>query len=399
MHMKLKTPLFYRGLISIRQEYSAMARELRKEVCPARFYLPWNDTIMATSDTILSKNPVLTRRLARKWSQAELAERTGISRAAVSAIESERLSPSVATALALAAVFECSVEELFGCGGSVLSRGPEWAWRSGGSSSRYWEAEVGRRRLLYPVEAMGLNPTPHDGVFQNGVLRDRNAAAANTLVMASCDPAAGLLAAEYARASGFRLLVFPRGGRAALELLRQKLVHVAGLHYSTAEAPDRNAETVRMQLADGGQLLRLARWESGIALAVGDTSRSVDAVARRTLRWAARESGSAARECLDALLGQRCFEGREVAGHASVAEAVRTGWAEAGVCVRLSAEEAGLNFLPLRTETLDLCFSSALQADPRIQALVRLLRDRACRRLISELPGYDARETGEILAL
>jgi len=30
-------------------------------------------------------------------------------------------------------------------------------------------------------------------------------------------------------------------------------------------------------------------------------------------------------------------------------------------------------------------------------ALIRLLRSRSHRRLISELPGYDASETGEIL--
>jgi molybdate-binding protein len=147
------------------------------------------------------------------------------------------------------------------------------------------------------------------------------------------------------------------------------------------------------------RLLRLANWEAGIALASDDHSRSPESVARRPLQWAAREPGSAARECLDELLQDRPFHGREVGGHASVAEAVRSGWAGAGVCVRFSAEEAGLNFLPLRTEILDLCFPSALQHDPRIQALVRLLRGRACRRLISELPGYDARETGEILAI
>ena len=61
------------------------------------------------NDNIIS-NLVQARRTAREWSQAELAERAGISRAAVSAIEGERLSPSVATALALAAIFECSVE-------------------------------------------------------------------------------------------------------------------------------------------------------------------------------------------------------------------------------------------------------------------------------------------------
>jgi len=364
-----------------------------------RFYLPQSDTIIAMNDRIITTSPVQARRLARQWSQAELAERAGISRAAVSAIEGERLSPSVATALALAAVFECSVEELFVRGGLSKPHGSQWAWTPSGEASRYWEAEIGRRRLLYPVEAMNLNPTPHDGVWQNGVLRDSGSAAETTLVMASCDPAAGLLAAEYARASGFRLLVFPRGGRAALELLRQKLVHVAGLHYSTDEAPERNAETVRTQVSDDCQLLRVAKWESGIALATDDRSRSAESVARRSLRWAARETGSAARECLDGLLGQRHFAGREVNGHAAVAEAVRAGWAEAGVCVRFSAVEAGLNFLPVRSETLDLCFPAAFQNDRRIQALVRLLRGRTCRRLISELPGYDARETGEFLAL
>ena len=136
----------------------------------------------------------------------------------------------------------------------------------------------------------------------------------------------------------------------------------------------RNAETARAQLGGEGRLLRLARWESGLALAADDHSCSAESVARRPLRWAARESGSAARECLDELLGGRAFSGREVNGHAAVAEAVRAGWAEAGVCVRFSADEAGLNFLPVRTETLDLCFPAAFQHDPRIQALVRLLR-------------------------
>jgi len=354
------------------------------------------------SDINIANNPVLMRRLARQWSQAELAQRAGISRAAVSAIEGERLAPSVMTALALAAVFECSVEELFRRGGTTQPHesSQAWAWVPRGESSRYWEAEIGRRRLLYPVEAMTLNPTHHDGVWQNGVLLGSTPASAETtLVMASCDPAAGLLAAEYARASGFRLLVFPRGGRTALELLKQGLVHVAGLHYSTEDAPDRNAETVRNQLGRDCRLLRVAKWESGIALAADDACRSPESVARRSLCWAARETGSAARECMDNLLGQRHFAGREVNGHAAVAEAVRAGWAEAGVCVRFSAAEAGLNFLPVRSEILDLCFPTVFQHDPRIQALVRLLRDRNCRRLISELPGYNARETGEMLVV
>lgn len=80
--------------------------------------------------------------------------------------------------------------------------------------------------------------------------------------------------------------------------------------------------------------------------------------------------------------------------HQAVAESVRNGWAEAGVCVRLCAKEAGLEFLPMRTESLDLCFPSAPEHDPRLQALIRLLRSRAHRRLTGELPRYDSRHMG-----
>ena len=343
------------------------------------------DIIMTTTTSAI--HPVLARRLAREWSQAELARRAGISRTAVSAIESERLSPSVATALSLAAVFECTVEELFGRATATVSTEPDWAWSPRGEACRYWEASVNSRRWLYPVEAVALNPTPHDGVWQGGVLRESEPPAAETtLVMACCDPAAGLLAAEYARASGFRLLIFPRGGGAALELLRRRLVHVAGLHYATAEHPERNAERVRGHLNGSWRLLRAAQWEMGIALAAGNRARSLKSVGHSPLIWAAREPGSAARECMDEFLEHRPFTGRQVDGHPAVAEAVRVGWAEAGVCVRFSAEEAGLHFLPVRTEALDLCFAAALYHDPRIQALVRLLRSRSHRRLVSELP-------------
>lgn len=353
---------------------------------------------MIVSPKTSMANTVLTHRLTRQWSQAELATRAGISRTAVSAIEGERLSPSVATALALAAVLECSVEELFGHTRPQTVSVPEWAWPPRSDISRYWEAMVSSQRRLYPVEAAALNPTPHDGVCCDGVLRESGTNSGKcTLVMASCDPTAGFLVTQYARESGFRLLVFPRGGGTALELLSQRLVHVAGLHRSTTEHPDLNAEMVRLRLGEHYRLLRAAEWEEGVALPRSDRTLLPESVARRSPRWAAREAGTAARECLDELLGSRSFSGREVNGHASVAEAVRSGWADAGICVRFSAEEAGLNFLPVRMEMLDLCFHASLQNDPRIQALIRLLRSRSHRRFVSELPGYNARQTGELL--
>jgi molybdate-binding protein len=250
------------------------------------------------------------------------------------------------------------------------------------------------------VEALPGSAWAHDGICRDKVLHERGDwDASQTLVLAGCDPAAGLLAAEYAAASGFRLLAFSRGGGAALELLKQGVVHVAALHRSTVEKPERNAETAREKLGGGYRLLRSADWQEGIVLPADDHTRSVTACAKQVRQWAMREPGSAARECLDGLLDKPRASKRVMLSHHAVVEAVRGGWAEAGVCVRLCAEDAGLRFLPVRNESLDLCFSSAMERDPRVQALIRLLRSRAHRRLIDELPGYDASQTGEMVSI
>ena len=361
--------------------------------------LPYDDSIMAKMKSSL--HPVARRRELQGWSQAELALRAKVPRTSVSAIEGERLTPSVTAALALARTLECSVEELFSGPRSVTaSEGPQWAWEPRSEPCRYWEADVGGRNVLYPIEGLSLTSVAHDGVWQDGIARDRaSSLAEKSLVLACCDPAIGLLASEYARASGFRLLVFPRGGAAAMDLLKRGLVHLAGLHRSTSEQPDRNADSVRAQLGSGFCLLHAAQWQEGVALAAGDRTRSLQSVTRAEKRWALREPGSGARECLDALLGNRPAAGRLVASHTAVAEAVRAGWADAGVCVQLAADEAGLNFIPIQTEALDFCLPASLTRDPRVQALIRLLRSRAHRRLVSELPGYDARETGELVKL
>jgi molybdate-binding protein len=303
----------------------------------------------------------------------------------------------VAAALAVSRALQCSVEELFGSGANDPHQPATWAWTARSEAMRYWEAEVGGQHWLYPVEALPGSTWAHDGLSRAGVLHERSDwEASQTLVLAGCDPAAGLLSAEYASSSGFRMLAFSRGGGAALDLLKQGCVHVAALHRSTTTAPDRNAQTVQEHLGKGYRLLRSAEWQEGVVLPVGDTRRSVTACAQQVRQWAMREPGSAARECLDSLLNKPRASKRVMLSHHAVVEAVRGGWADAGVCVQLCAEDAGLRFLPVRSESLDLCFPAALERDPRLQALIRLLRSRAHRRLIAELPGYDSRHTGEL---
>lgn len=344
-----------------------------------------------------SSHPVALGRLARAWSQADLAAAAGIPRSTISAIESRRLTPSVTAALAVAAALGGTVEELFGSG-KPGEEGAQWAWPPVAEPCRYWEASVGTRKWLLPVENTSANGALPDGVWRSGVRCPRVSSPQSSLVVACCDPASGYLAREYEEQTGYRMLILERGGIQALEFLRRGIVHAAGLHFSTPQSPARNVEFARRELSSGFHLLRAAIWEEGLALPPKPGPASVAAILRRKLTWALREPGSAARDCLDELLESRPATGQIVRGHTDVARAVRSGWAGAGVCIRLSAMENALGFVPIRCEYLDLCISQAAIADPRVQALIRVVRSRNYRQHLEDLPGYDARQTGELLS-
>jgi putative transcriptional regulator len=59
------------------------------------------------------KNRLRVLRAERDWTQAELAERLGVSRQTVNAIETEKYEPSLSLAFKMARLFGQSVEEIF----------------------------------------------------------------------------------------------------------------------------------------------------------------------------------------------------------------------------------------------------------------------------------------------
>jgi molybdate-binding protein/DNA-binding XRE family transcriptional regulator len=340
-------------------------------------------------------------RRRRDWSQAELAERAGLSRAAIGAIETGRVAPSTAGALALARAFDCRVEDLFGLGGAGAG-GTAWAWPPGRATAapggRYWLAEVAGRVWRYPAESTALGEQAHDGKGERGEGSagwGDPAQARRTLVVAGCDPAVGLLAAAL-RGSGVRLLALVRSSRRALELLGSGRVHVAGVHLGRRR--DSNGRVVRNLLGPGFRLVHVARWAEGLALAPGLQLASIRSVVDARLRWVGRDEGSGARSCQDEVLDGRSPEGwdRWAPDHRGVVATIRTGWAQTGVCVRLAAEEAGLDFLPVRWEPYEMCYAEGLESDPRLSALLEVVRSRAYQRLLADLPGYDTRRTGEV---
>jgi putative transcriptional regulator len=59
------------------------------------------------------KNRLRVLRAENDWSQAELADRLGVSRQTINAIETEKYEPSLGLAFKMASLFNLRIEEIF----------------------------------------------------------------------------------------------------------------------------------------------------------------------------------------------------------------------------------------------------------------------------------------------
>ena len=59
------------------------------------------------------KNHLRELRAAREWSQSDLADKLGVSRQTINAIETEKYDPSLPLAFKVARLFKLSIEDIF----------------------------------------------------------------------------------------------------------------------------------------------------------------------------------------------------------------------------------------------------------------------------------------------
>jgi putative transcriptional regulator len=59
------------------------------------------------------KNRLRELRAAKEWSQSDLADKLGVSRQTVNAIETEKYDPSLPLAFKVARLFKLGIEEIF----------------------------------------------------------------------------------------------------------------------------------------------------------------------------------------------------------------------------------------------------------------------------------------------
>jgi len=87
---------------------------------------------------------------------------------------------------------------------------------------------------------------------------------------------------------------------------------------------------------------------------------------------------------------------REVTTHIAVALAVKSGEAEAGLCVYSAAKALNLPFVPVSQERYEIAIRHEHAGDPRVRALISAIRSARFREILENLGGYDTTETGTL---
>jgi molybdate-binding protein/DNA-binding XRE family transcriptional regulator len=366
-------------------------------------------------------------RQARGLSQQQLAGVAGVTRQAVSAVESGHSDPSLRVALALASALGMTVEALFGPGDPadpVLARPVAAASRGG---SRVVLATVGDTFVALPLHAdmaarvgfgaagglvVGASPARPATAAAPGVAGPAGPGLdpidpievrpigppRPTLVVAGCDPALPLLETPLALLDPpIAFAWWPCGSGEALRLAAAGLVHAAGVHQSGGEREAGQAT----EIPGGAEVAGFAAWREGLVVRPGAGVRGLGDVARRRLRLVNREVGAQARTLLDrecARLGLTPAElpgyDSQAAGHLQVAAAIAGCLADAGVSSEPAALAYGLDFLPLASEQFDLVLPAKHAASREAAGLLKVLTSPWLLAQLASLPGYDPASCG-----
>lgn len=375
-------------------------------------------------------NHLKSFRIRTGLSQSELASRAGITRQAISSIESNLYLPTTAVALQLASVLACRVEDLFSLvptesaiDGTLIGRLPQS--KTGDRQIRVKVSAVGKRTIVRPVTGLGEHlsfTVPADGYVvdphgeQSGATvrvtlsRDRQTIE-REISVAGCDPAI-FLAGEHLRRHKDRTSVvgWSMGSMAALRSLQRGEVHVAGLHLFDPATGESNLPFLRRTLKGSGyEIVTFATWEEGFLVRPGNPTsiRTAADLAEPSITVINREKGSGARLLLDQRLRAAGVAPKQVRGydrivssHFEVARAIAGGQADAGIGIRSAAQLFELDFVPLQAARYDLVVPKAyLASHPTLPHLFETLVSRPFRNEIEALGGYDTRETGTVRAL
>jgi excisionase family DNA binding protein len=209
------------------------------------------------------------------------------------------------------------------------------------------------------------------------------------------------------RESGSKLATLPEGSEAGFARFTAGEVLAAAIHLHALDDPHADANLATMQARSDVQdvvMIGFCRREQGFLVAPGNPlkiANIADVVAKKA-KLTQRPKGAGAQLLLLSMLRQAKVAADALPGGPmcptgpDVAQAIRSGRADAGIATRSVANAAGLDFVPILWEPFDLVMRQRDYFREPLQALMRFLRSDAFRTRANELGGFDVSGAGDV---
>jgi molybdenum cofactor synthesis domain-containing protein len=197
------------------------------------------------------------------------------------------------------------------------------------------------------------------------------------------------------------------GSMGGLMALKKGGCHMAGAHLLDPLDGSYNLSYVKKYLPDHKvRIVNLVMREQGLIVPRGNPAniQSIQDLKSGTFRFINRQPGSGTRILFDYKLKQLGINVGDVLGyendeytHMSVAVAVLSGRAHAGLGIKAAANALGLDFIPIITESYDLIIPERFFESPKVQVLLDTIATDAFKERVLALGGYGVEKTGRIL--
>jgi putative molybdopterin biosynthesis protein len=207
------------------------------------------------------------------------------------------------------------------------------------------------------------------------------------------------------RTPAIRLASSHVGSMGGLISLKNGAAMMAGTHLFDPPTGDYNFPFLAKYLPGlEVMVINLAIRHQGLMVAPGNPKgiAGVADLTRSDVRYLNRQRGAGTRILLDHHLAQNGIAPAQVAGydreehtHMAVAVNVLTGAADCGLGVFAAARALGLDFVPLARERYDLVVPAVHAQDPKIEAVLEVVRGDAFKDQVLALGGYEIDWTGQ----
>ncbi|ACN13392.1 MoeA2 [Desulforapulum autotrophicum HRM2] len=259
--------------------------------------------------------------------------------------------------------------------------------------------------IRIPADTEGIQEgVPVEAEF----LRPRIAIEKTIVITGSHDNTLDVLADQIRRtANGVSISSSHVGSMGGLMAIKKGTCHMAGAHLLDPDDGSYNLSYIKRYLpGESVWVVNLVMRDQGLMVPRGNPRgiQGMEDLKSKDLMFINRQAGSGTRILFDYKLGALGLKPDDIKGytaeeytHMSVAVAVLSGRADAGLGIHAAAKALELDFIPVVTEEYDLIIPDRFFNTDKVQTLIETIRTDAFKSRVQSLGGYGTEKTGEII--